>query len=54
MSEFVNYNKRSISLPKGCKNLADLLKGRGKQLSIHHPALASPALPQEKYELLTL
>jgi len=26
MSEFVNYNKRSIDLPAGCKNLGDLLK----------------------------
>lgn len=25
MSEFVNYNKRSVALPKGCKDLADLL-----------------------------
>lgn len=27
MSEFVNYNKRSVTLPSGCKNLSDLLKG---------------------------
>lgn len=26
MSEFVNYNKRGIKLPKGCKDLADVLK----------------------------
>lgn len=26
MSKFVNYNKRSIQLPPGCKDLADLLK----------------------------
>jgi hypothetical protein len=26
MSEFVNYNKRSIQLPPGCKDLADLFK----------------------------
>jgi hypothetical protein len=30
MSEFVNYNKRSITLPKGCKDLADLLN-RGRK-----------------------
>ena len=28
MSEFVNYNKRSISLPKGCKDLADVLQSK--------------------------
>lgn len=26
MSEFVNYNKRSIQLPPGCKDLTDLFK----------------------------
>jgi hypothetical protein len=26
MKRFVNYRKRGIGLPKGCKNLADLLK----------------------------
>jgi len=26
MSEFVNYNKRSIDLPPGCKNLIDVLQ----------------------------
>jgi len=26
MSEFVNYNKRSIDLPPGCKNLFDVLQ----------------------------
>lgn len=25
MKEFVNYNKRGIQLPKGCKDLADVL-----------------------------
>jgi hypothetical protein len=30
MSEFVNYNKRDISLPKGCKDLADVLQGKGE------------------------
>ena len=29
MSEFVNYNKRSVSLPKGCKDLVDVLKQQG-------------------------
>ncbi|MGH7969602.1 MAG: hypothetical protein ACREIC_12830 [Limisphaerales bacterium] len=26
MSEFVNYNKRDVSLPLGCKDLIDVLK----------------------------
>jgi len=26
MSEFVNFKKRAIQLPKGCKDLADVLK----------------------------
>ena len=26
MSHFVNYNKRSVTLPPGCKNLIDLLR----------------------------
>lgn len=26
MSDFVNYNKRSINLPPGCKNLIDVLR----------------------------
>ncbi|HZR18685.1 MAG TPA: hypothetical protein VFE51_15440 [Verrucomicrobiae bacterium] len=26
MKRFVNYRKRGVGLPKGCKNLADLLK----------------------------
>ena len=26
MSEFVNYNKRAVTLPHGCKNLLDVLK----------------------------
>lgn len=28
MAEFVNYNKRNISLPPGCKDLMDVLRGR--------------------------
>ena len=27
MSDFVNFNKRSVTLPSGCKDLIDLLKG---------------------------
>jgi hypothetical protein len=29
MSQFVNYKKRSVTLPPGCKNLIDLLRPRG-------------------------
>lgn len=28
MADFVNYNKRSIDLPPGCKDLIDVLRGR--------------------------
>ena len=34
MSEFVNYKKRKITLPAGCKDLADLLRPHG-QHGIH-------------------
>ena len=30
MNHFVNYRKRSIQLPKGCKNLSDLLSSSKK------------------------
>jgi len=30
MSKFVNYNKRSVTLPPGCKNLIDLLQPHGQ------------------------
>jgi hypothetical protein len=29
MSEFVNYKKRGVELPPGCKNLSDVLKAKG-------------------------
>lgn len=28
MSDFVNYNKRDVKLPPGCKDLIDVLRGR--------------------------
>jgi hypothetical protein len=28
MADFVNYNKRSVTLPPGCKNLIDVLRSR--------------------------
>ncbi len=31
MSQFVNFNKRSVTLPAGCKDLIDLLAPTGKQ-----------------------
>ena len=30
MSEFVNYNKRGVALPSGCKNLIDVLRHSNK------------------------
>ena len=30
MSEFTNYNKRSVTLPEGCKDLIDVLKRQQK------------------------
>src|SRR5712691_4276749 len=32
MSDFVNYNKRSITLPPGCKDLIDVLRGERRNL----------------------
>lgn len=32
MSKFVNYQKRSISLPRGCKNLIDVLRPRADKM----------------------
>jgi len=32
MSDFVNYNKRSITLPPGCKDLIDVLGREGRHL----------------------
>jgi len=34
MSEFVNFNKRNISLPAGCKDLLDVLKHTGSAAKI--------------------
>lgn len=31
MSEFVNYNKRDVSLPPGCKDLVDVLRRRSER-----------------------
>jgi hypothetical protein len=39
MSQFVNYNKRSIQLPSGCKDLADLFKPAGL---LHLPNSSAP------------
>ena len=30
MNEFVNFNKRGVQLPPGCKDLIDVLGGGGK------------------------
>ena len=51
MSEFVNYNKRDISLPKGCKDLADLLKRGRKGLSAYD-SLATMPKPGQHMEIL--
>lgn len=40
MSQFVNYNKRNITLPPGCKNLIDVLKSQESSGSL------TPGLPQ--------
>src|SRR5436190_8979600 len=32
MSDFVNYSKRSITLPPGCKDLIDVLRREGRNL----------------------
>lgn len=37
MSKFVNYKKRSITLPLGCKNLSDLLKAPGAHGPVSKP-----------------
>jgi hypothetical protein len=39
MSKFVNYKKRSVTLPPGCKNLSDLLETHG------HTGAVSPDKP---------
>lgn len=31
MAEFVNYHKREVTLPAGCKNLIDVLKSQGER-----------------------
>ena len=40
MSQFVNYNKRTITLPPGCKNLIDVLKSQDS------PGSLTPALTE--------
>jgi hypothetical protein len=35
MSQFVNYNKRAITLPPGCKDLADVLKPAHLRGNVH-------------------
>jgi hypothetical protein len=51
MSEFVNYRKRGITLPKGCKNLFDVLQSHGL------PKLASGvqtgAIPADEEPVVT-
>lgn len=46
MTRFVNLKKRSVLLPKGCKNLGDLLKGVPPEPAIpiilHHPGTNRP------------
>ena len=47
MSKFVNYKKRSVTLPFGCKNLSDLLKAHGtsEPLGKLHAGAISPDKP---------
>jgi len=49
MAKFVNYGKRSVTLPAGCKDLIDLLQpgGRGKVASEAEPA---PEIRQERFQ----
>jgi len=44
MSQFVNYNKRSIQLPPGCKDLSDIFKPAS--LRKVSGAIASPQAPR--------
>src|SRR6266568_946681 len=52
MSEFVNYNKRGITLPPGCKDLSDLLKPKGLR-NAPGPILAVEQPPVVREETLT-
>ena len=48
MAKFVNYKKRSVTLPPGCKNLGDLLQPHGKpnqRPSIHVGSIPSESPP---------
>ena len=44
MSKFINFNKRSVTLPPGCKNLIDILQPPvpSKLVSNIHPGTISP------------
>jgi hypothetical protein len=54
MSQFVNYNKRSVKLPPGCKELSDLLKPKSLR-KIHGPLLgAQPVVLHEDSVFETL
>src|SRR5690349_4819441 len=48
MSQFVNYNKRSVKLPPGCKELSDLFKP--KSLRKTHGSLLGAQQPLAPHE----
>lgn len=51
MSEFVNYNKRSINLPPGCKDLIDVLRPAKASKT---PAIPVPGVSMSEVETGTL
>jgi hypothetical protein len=40
MSDFVNYNKRSVALPPGCKDLIDLLRSQARKTDTGGPLMS--------------
>jgi hypothetical protein len=45
MSKFVNYNKRTVKLPLGCKDLSDVLKLRHRRKNLGTPIVAQQSSP---------
>src|SRR2546429_5788090 len=52
MAEFVNYNKRGVTLPPGCKDLSDLFKPKG-QRNAPGPILSVEQPPVMREETIT-
>jgi hypothetical protein len=53
MSKFVNYKKRSVTLPTGCKNLIDVLQPHGLPKLVSKTHTGGPAIPSDARPTVT-